>query len=967
MTKKVLVLLTLLFCGFIACSQDIKSRWVDSVFLELNLHEKMGQLFMIPISAYADEEELSSLNSKIKEFHPGGILLTGGGPVTSATLINRIQNISNVPMLIGIEAEWGLGQTLDSTISFSPPLLLGALKDDDLVYRMGAEIGRQMNTLGLQINFAPHGDIHYLDDHFLKFYSDNKLRVAKKSLSLMKGLQDQNIIAVANHFSYTNDSVKISEYDIESSFISVQNIDTIESFPYEQLIRNGIRGIHTSYLHFSSADKKTKLPPSLSRLFISEVLKAKLDFKGITFSEIPFLQSFAKKPRPGETEKLTFQLGNDFLIEPLHLGPATRKIVKAAKRDKNLMRQLDESVRRILAAKYEAGFYDYHPIDTDNLFRKLNAPSSQLLKQRIAENATTLVQDKGLLLPVKILEDKKFLSLVIGDDGQNEFNKYLSKYAAFDFLSIQSLQDTVGLRSRLHNYDLIVVSLFPLTENLHSEISKSLHGLANENRIVLCFFSNPKDLIHYKNYPTILMGYYSSPLIQKVTAQIIFGALPANGVLPITLSEEFKEGMSSPGHKLDRLGYSIPEDVGMDSRVLSQIKSITWEAIDQGATPGCHVLVAKNGKVIYNQSMGWFTYDNMQAVTDQTIYDLASVTKVSATLQTVMFMYDWGLIDIEKKISAYLPELQNSNKKDMTIRDILTHQAGLWPFLPFWLQTISEETFLPEYYSDSQSPEYPFPVSENLFARNTMKDSLWQWIINSKVRTKTDRTPFDYRYSDMGFYILQHLAEKILNQPMEDFLSQNIYEPLGAQTVGYLPLNRFEDQQIAPTENDKTFRKSLLTGHVHDQGAAMHGGIAGQAGLFGNATDLAKLGQMWLQRGSYGGFQYFRPQTLDFFTDRQFDPSRRGLGWDKPTVSDWSGPTTLYASPITFGHTGFTGTCIWVDPEFDLLFIFLSNRVYPDMNNTKLLTLNIRPRIQEVIYKSIFSFRQFNNHVETRN
>jgi beta-N-acetylhexosaminidase len=394
----------------------------------------------------------------------------------------------------------------------------------------------------------------------------------------------------------------------------------------------------------------------------------------------------------------------------------------------------------------------------------------------------------------------------------------------------------------------------------------------------------------------------------------------------------------------------------MDSRTLQKIKSIMQEAIDLGATPGCQVLVARHGKVIYEQSAGWFTYDKKNPVTEEAIYDLASVTKVTATLQTVMFMHEKGLIDINKKISVYLPELKESNKKDFTIKDILTHQAGLWPFLPFWAQTVKDSTYLNEYYQTKPSADYPFPVADSLFAHKSMKDSLWRWIVHSKIREKVPRTVYDYRYSDMGFYMLQHLAEKMLNQPMHEFLEQNIYEPLGAYTVGFLPRIKFPANQIAPTENDKLFRRRLLIGYVHDQGAAMHGGIAGHAGLFGGANDMAKLGQMWLRKGSYGGQQFFKPETFDLFTAKQYADSRRGLGWDKPVPSDPAGPTSIFASPQTFGHTGFTGTCIWVDPQFDLVYIFLSNRVYPEMTNNKILNANIRPRIQDVIYQSIFDY-----------
>lgn len=416
-------------------------------------------------------------------------------------------------------------------------------------------------------------------------------------------------------------------------------------------------------------------------------------------------------------------------------------------------------------------------------------------------------------------------------------------------------------------------------------------------------------------------------------------------------------GQSVHTDALARLSYGVPESVGVSSRVLARIRPIMEEAIASGATPGCQTLVVKDGKVIYTESAGHLTWEKKQPVTEETLYDLASVTKISATLQTVLFMHDHGLIDINKKASVYLPELKTSNKADFTLKDILTHQAGLWPFLPFWTQTVKGNAWMPEYYRAAKTDSFPFPVAENLFASRTMKDSLWQWIVKSRVRDKAPRTPFDYRYSDMGFYILQHLAEKLLNQPMEDFLAQNLYDPLGAYTTGYLPLTRFPADRIAPTEQDTLFRKSLLIGYVHDQGAAMHGGIAGHAGLFSTANDLAKLGQMWLQQGSYGGYQYFKPETIDLFSTKQYSDSRRGLGWDKPVLSDWTSPTAPYSSARTFGHTGFTGTCIWVDPEFNLVYVFLSNRVMPDMNNNRLLNANIRPRIQQVIYEAIFDYR----------
>jgi len=358
---------------------------------------------------------------------------------------------------------------------------------------------------------------------------------------------------------------------------------------------------------------------------------------------------------------------------------------------------------------------------------------------------------------------------------------------------------------------------------------------------------------------------------------------------------------------------------------------------------------------VYEKSFGYLTYENNIPVTSETIYDLASVTKVTATLQTAMFLQERGLLDLNKKVSYYLPELKKTNKKDITLIDMLTHQSGLQPFIPLYPQTVKDTAYLPLYYNRVKNENYPLQVSTNLFASSIIRDSVWTWIVKSKMTDKPARTPYDYKYSDLGFLILQRVSEKILNQPMDEFLQQNLYEPLGAYSMGFNPITRFPKHIIAPTEDDKIYRRTLVSGTVHDERAAMLGGVAGHAGLFGNANDLAKLGQMLLQEGNYGGIQYYKPQTVRYFTAKKYKPSRRGIGWDKPVQSEWNSPTSIYASPRTFGHTGFTGTCIWVDPEFDLVYIFLSNRVYPD-RSTKLLNANIRSRIQDVIYQSIFKY-----------
>ncbi len=953
MLKKVLV------CFYLSCliytnqAQDRKTQWVDSVFQTLNSKEKIGQLFMLPVSTFASAEEIDVLADQVKSYDIGGLMIMSGGPLSLANFLNKLQRVSKIPLMTGLHAEWGLGQSLDSTMSFQKPLLLGSVRNDSLVYELGQEIGAEMKMLGLQINFAPQADISINKNEPLLYFSDDKRRVAERSLLFMKGLQSEGILVCAKHLDYQKKETELKPDT--TVYFELSGLDTLEFYPYQKLIKGGIDGMLTSHLHFSVPGRKQAMPASMSQIFISEILKKKIGFNGLTFTDIPYLQILSGKIRKGETEELAFRVGNDVLIAPQNMKEAIKIISKAVKKDKVLLQQLNTSVKKILAAKFEAGLHQNKFVSTDNLMRRLHSPEALLLKHRLAEAAVTVVRNTSSILPIKILDNKKFASITIGKEDQNEFNHYLTKYAPFHNITVRTVSDTLGIEEKIKNSDILIVSLYPLASSFQNEIIPLIKKWASRKEVIMCLFTSPYMLKEFEAFNTIIEAYTDEELMPQKAAQIIFGGLPADGILPLTIENYFREGEGESIATINRLSYGTPESVGMDSRTLDQIKIIAKEAIDMGATPGCQVLVAKDGKVIFQQSFGWLTYENKMPVTDETIYDLASLTKVSATLQTGMFMYEKGLINLNKKVSVYLPELKNTNKKDITLIDMLTHQSGLVPFMLLWPLTVKDSIYLPLYYGKVRNENYPLQVAPDLFATNLIRDSVWTWIVKSKMQEKPARTPYDYRYSDLGFMMMKQLAEKMLNQPMDDFLNQNIYEPLGAYTTGFNPLDKFSNQRIAPTEEDKIYRKSTVVGTVHDERAAMMGGVSGHAGLFSSANDLAKLGQMLVNEGHYGGHNYFKPATIRLFTSKQFEKSRRGLGWDKPIQSDWNSPTSLLASSRTFGHTGFTGTCMWIDPEFNLVYIFLSNRVYPDRNN-KLLNANIRPRIQEVIYKSIFEY-----------
>ena len=507
---------------------------------------------------------------------------------------------------------------------------------------------------------------------------------------------------------------------------------------------------------------------------------------------------FAKKK---STPIPAFEVGNDMIIDPKNLSGLVKQLKRNLKKNEPLQQQLDATVKKILAAKYDEGLAYWKPVDTKNLVRSLNSPASKILQRNLVRQAITFVSDPTNTLPIQSLENKRFATISIGKEKTNEFTHRLSKYAKFDHYQLKD-SDSIDL-DIINKYDYVVIAIYDNVNSLFTTLSK----IEPKHKLV-CNFSSLQ--IPAAN----ILTYSDNPLAENFTAQMIFGALPFEG----------KGTLSTP--LIQRFSYVLPEEAGMDSKTLEQVSYIVKQAIDSNATPGCHVFVAHKGKVVLDQSFGTYTYDKKIPVTDETIYDLASITKVAATLQAVMFLAEKGKIDVNKKISVYLPELRSTNKKDITIKDALTHQSGLLPFIPMWPNTVKDKILMPYYYSTTKSDQYPLQVAPELFVSPAIRDSAWHWVLNSKMTDHQPRTPYSYRYSDMGSMLFHHMVENVINQPMNEFLEQQFYEPLGATTLGYLPLERFSPAQVAPTEIDTIFRKQLIHGTVHDERAAMLGGIA---------------------------------------------------------------------------------------------------------------------------------------------
>lgn len=954
-------------------SLSYENFWVDSVFNSLNNDQRIGQLFMVAAFSNKTQKHVDEIEELIKESNIGGLIFFQGGPARQARLTNQYQKISKVPLLIAMDAEWGLGMRLDkdSVMSFPKQMTLGAIQDNELIYKMGLEVARQCRRLGVHINFAPVLDVNSNPDNpviGMRSFGEDKEDVALKGIAYAKGLQQNKVMACAKHFPGHGDTGSDSHLTLPVITHSKERMSEVDLYPFRKAIADSIMSIMVAHIHVPAYDSTPNRATTLSKTVVTDLLKKEMNFQGLVFTDALNMKGVSSFYKPGEVDALALLAGNDVLLYAENVPVAIKKINKAIQDQLITKEEVEARVKKILHAKFWAGLGRYEPVKLENLYQDLNTGAARSIQLLLYAKAMTLLNNKNNLIPISILDTTSIACLSIGLEKGNPFQQSVSNYASVNHFAVpknpgQSQMDS--LLSVLAKYEVVLIGLhgtnafnskdYGITENAKALID----GLQRRTTTVLSMFGNPYALKYFTGSRNIICAYEDNDMTQRLVPQLIFGGTAAEGKLPVTADPIFPDGCGIvTTTSVHRLSYAFPENASMDSQTLLYIDSIAIKAIADQATPGCQVLVAKDGMVVFSKSYGHLTYDKTQEVQSNTIYDIASISKVAGTLQAVMFLEERGLIDIDKKASYYLPELKKTNKDDIKVRDVLTHQAGLIPFIPHWKKTLDSLGFMKTYYCDFRNDTFCREVIPGLYSLASIEDSIWKWSIDSDLLKKPKKQKtYDYVYSDIGFYIMKRIVEGIINQPLEDFMQQNFYDPLGLTTMMYRPLSKFPSSQIAPTEEDKYFRKTLIRGTVHDQGAALLGGVAGHAGLFSNANDLAVLMQMNLDKGYYGGLRYLLPGTVPEFALQQFPKTknRRGLGWDKPEPAG-NGPTSNYASSNTFGHTGFTGTAVWVDPDHNLVYVFLSNRIYPDTNNNKLIKNGIRTRIQDIIYKSIINY-----------
>jgi CubicO group peptidase (beta-lactamase class C family)/beta-glucosidase-like glycosyl hydrolase len=935
----------------------LQERWVDSVYQVLDQQARIGQLIMIPAYSGRDEYHYREVERLVVEEGIGGLIFYQGGPVRQSILINRYQSAAKIPLLLGMESVSGLNLPLDSLPVFPDPVTLGAIGNEDYLYNLGAEMARQFRYLGLHFWINSLADTGSEQNNF----GDQFEKVTSHYAAIMKGFQDNQLMMVAKGFPGKGIAGDKTGNLLPGLNKSVQQLEGNQFMPYQVLAVNGLEGMMPTHTTLPSLTGVPDQSASLSGKTM-DYLRQNLKFNGLIFSDALNYQVIARSNQPGETAFLALKAGNDVLVAPKDVEAAKERLSRAIQNGEISNVELERKVKKILNAKYEAGLARPGIPDPGNIIASLNNQSAKLIRQQLLEQSVTVLKNEAGLIPFRQLDTVYFASLELGIPDASVFENSLQKYTRVAPYFLNPISFGNSLLDNLERYDVVILAL--RQENLNAAADKPylefLKELEERTNLVVVLFGSPADFPEVVNFKNALLTYQEDPELESLATQVLFGAQVASGRLPFNLNHEWQAGSGETTDYLGRLGYSLPEGVGMDAYQLQRIDRIMEWGIKEEAFPGGQVLVARKGKIVYEKGFGYQTYAKKDPVSTETVYDLASITKVASTLQATMFAVDRGMIAVEENAAKYLPELKNTNKGGLILKDVLTHQAGLLPFLSHWRHTVDDFGLQNTYYSIHPDHEHPLEVAEGLYAGLNLRDSVWNWTIRSDLRRKRRTSdPYDYKYSDLGFYLMQSIMERVLNQPLDDFVDQNFYQPLGLSKLTYRPLCKYPAEVIAPTESDSYFRLQLVRGFVHDPGAAMFGGVAGHAGLFSNAFDLACLMQMNLQGGYYGGIQYLQPETIRRFTTQVYPKNRRGLGWDKPSWNEEFNVTSPYASASTFGHTGFTGTAVWVDPQFDLIYIFLSNRVYPDAGNAKLIKYNIRTKVHNQIYKAIFEYSKY--------
>lgn len=928
----------------------VSDTWADSIMKRMTREQKIAQFFMV--AAYSDKRNNEKeIQNWIEKHGVGGVIFFQGDTASQKAMTQRLQAKSPVPLLVGMDAEWGPAMRLSNSRKYPYQLTMAAASDEKLTKELAYWIGRECADLGVHLNFAPVADINTNPRNPIigfRAFGENPRSVAIQTVAFVEGMEHAGVMACVKHFPGHGDTDKDSHHDLPLVRLTMKQFEAVNFLPFLRSIQAGVSAVMVAHLETPALDSLSKAS-SLSSIVIKDILQGNLKFEGLVISDALNMKAVANQYEKSEVVVRAFLAGNDILLFPESVGDAIKAIAKEVESGKITEKELNARCKKVLKAKFWA-------IQKQKKSKPISPDESlqiDILIRKTMAQATTILKNDNGVLPFRDLSAATAI-VVIGDSTKVVEQRLLDYIDAPVFRVVDKSafdQLTVQLRPFRR-----VLTVFAAKHNWHTKSfgmpdfwSAYASLMSKDKEQIGLFFANPYALVDnplLSKFDGFLLAYENSVYAQDIAPQILFGAMPAQGELPFTLND-ISRGTGIKYEANGRLQFVMPEEIGVYAEDLKRIDDIAMKGINEKAYPGCQIVAAKDGKVFYRKNFGHLDYSKQQTVNHETLYDLASITKIAASTLSLMKLADEGKLDVSKKLVEYLPErVSGTTHQNLVLKNILTHQAGFTPWIPFWKKTMSGNEWRNDIYSRQTKEGFTKIVADGLYIKNDYRDSMFSLMFAHSLNPGQG-----YKYSDLGYYFMQEIIENNSARTLDEFVRRTYYAPMGL-AMRYNPLAVFTKDNIAPTEDDKLFRKQLIHGHVHDQGAAMVGGVAGHAGLFSNATDLAALMQMLLNGGQYGGMTYLSKSVIDEFTKCQFcSTNRRALGFDKP-VKGGGGPACDLASPQSYGHTGFTGTIAWADPVTGINYVFLSNRVHPDAENKKIITMGTRTEIQKVIYQA---------------
>lgn len=951
-------------------------RWVDSVYNSLSERQRVAQLMCPKALPYLTPENKANIKRLVETNGVGGLLFTGGTAEQYAELTNYVQSIAKVPVLMTLDGEWGVSMRVKNTPRFPKNMALGAVADSRLLYDYGREVAREAKELGIQVNFAPVLDVNSNEANPVignRSFGDDTERVSLLGAAYSKGLEEGGVQAVGKHFPGHGDTNVDSHKALPTVNRDRKALEEVELVPFRRFINDGFSAIMVGHISVPALDK-SGTPASLSKKITTDLLKKELGFQGLVYTDA--LGMKGAHVEGVNSSVAAIKAGADVLLSPnnpIQDIDAVYAQVKAGKISKKI---IEERCKKVLRYKYILGMADIKPLESNKILKRLNSPQAEKVNRNLSAASITIAKNDNNILPLKGISDKKIVVINLGAPADNDFSFICNKYKSVKTFSVSASPLPANVAKAVKESDLVLAGIY----NNNSWAISDLEAIASQKPTVAAFFIDPYKASKFeaalKIIPAVVMAYDDTRYLREYAAQAIFGGYDVNGKLPVDFKGVAPKGTGFTIRHI-RLGYSSPEDAGLRASLTDSVDSIVNEALKIGAFPGCQVLIAKDGKVVLDKAYGKLTAGGVD-VNNATLYDLASMSKTIGTLPGVMAAYDQGLFGLNDFASKYIPGMKYPGKDLVTVENLLFHETGIQPSLSVHTIMMDMATYKGRLMTgkpdedhtiliqkglyghkdakmrrDITSPvkteKFPWKIAEGLYVGPATYDTIMGRIYTSPLRKNRS-----YAYSCLNFSLLMDLEQHVTHTPHEQFVSSKIWTPVEATGICYSPGMKCDIRNVAPTEYDSYLRKQTVQGFVHDELCSFSGGTQGNAGVFANAGDVAKVCQMWLNGGTYAGNRVLSEETVKLFTTAKSPNSRRGLGFDKPDKEhpDWS-PTCDEATAASYGHLGFTGTVFWVDPDNQVIFIFLCNRVNPTRDNVAFSNCGIRPELFRQVYKAI--------------